>query len=52
VTPKAPLALGSEVRNSASIVFDFNSPIVTPTLVHVVKEPGNEQKVYLLLINR
>jgi hypothetical protein len=36
IEPRPGLASGTEIRNSASIVFDFNPPIVTPEVVHVV----------------
>jgi uncharacterized repeat protein (TIGR01451 family) len=39
VSPKADLAIGTEIRNKASIVFDFNPPIETPDVIHVITEP-------------
>ncbi|MGH8103126.1 MAG: DUF7619 domain-containing protein, partial [bacterium] len=36
VKPRAGLPAGTEIRNMASIVFDFNPPIVTPEVVHIV----------------
>lgn len=36
IRPRPGLASGAEITNSASIVFDFNPPIVTPEVVHVV----------------
>ncbi len=38
VRPAAPLPGGTTVRNRASIVFDFNPPIATPEVVHVVRQ--------------
>jgi hypothetical protein len=37
VTPAAPLPDSAEVRNDATIVFDFNPPIVTPEVIHQVR---------------
>jgi hypothetical protein len=37
VSPRPGLVDGTEIRNRASIVFDFNPPIVTPEVVHVVR---------------
>jgi hypothetical protein len=36
VRPRAGLAAGAEIRNKASIVFDFNPAIETPEVVHVL----------------
>ena len=36
VVPQANLPVGAEIRNRASIVFDFNPPIETPEVVHVI----------------
>lgn len=36
VRPKAGLAGGTELRNQASIVFDFNDPIITNEVVRVI----------------
>lgn len=38
VQPRAGLAAGTEIRNDASIVFDFNPEIVTPEVVHELRE--------------
>jgi hypothetical protein len=37
VTPRLGLFSGTEIRNDASIVFDFNPPIVTPEVVHEIR---------------
>ncbi len=37
VRPRPGLAEGTEIRNTASIVFDFNPPILTPTVLHEVR---------------
>ncbi|HEX8386142.1 MAG TPA: T9SS type A sorting domain-containing protein, partial [Rubricoccaceae bacterium] len=37
VSPRPGLVDGTEIHNTASIVFDFNPAIVTPTVVHVVR---------------
>jgi hypothetical protein len=39
VSPKLNLPLGTEIRNKASIVFDFNPPILTPEVVHTIGAP-------------
>ena len=39
VSPKAGLARGTSICNDASIVFDFNAPIVTPEWCNVIGEP-------------
>ena len=36
VKPRANLVTGTETRNTASIVFDFNPPIATSEVVHVI----------------
>jgi hypothetical protein len=36
IEPRPGLASGTEIRNSASIVFDANPAIVTPEVVHVI----------------
>ena len=36
ILPRAELATGTELRNQASIVFDFNAPILTPEWVNTV----------------
>lgn len=38
VRPDAGLDPGTEIRNDASIVFDFNPEIVTPEVVHELRE--------------
>jgi uncharacterized repeat protein (TIGR01451 family) len=37
VRPRARLPDGTEIHNEASIVFDFNPPILTPEVIHVVR---------------
>lgn len=37
VTPRAGLSEGTVIENTASIVFDFNPPIGTPTVVHEIR---------------
>lgn len=39
VRMKPNLPLGTKIRNRASIVFDFNPPILTPEVVHIVGAP-------------
>lgn len=39
VRPVADWLPGAEIRNHASIVFDFNPPIETPEVVHVLDSP-------------
>lgn len=41
VRPRAGLAAGAEIRNAASIVFDFNPAIATPAVVHEVRETAD-----------
>jgi hypothetical protein len=36
VRPRPGLPVGTEIRNKASIVFDFNPPIETPEVVHIL----------------
>ncbi|GAB5534601.1 MAG: hypothetical protein Rubg2KO_08500 [Rubricoccaceae bacterium] len=38
VEPRAGLADGTEIRNDASIVFDFNPAIETPEVIHEIRE--------------
>ena len=38
VTPDAGLPIGTVIENEASIVFDFNPPIATPTVVHEIRQ--------------
>jgi autotransporter-associated beta strand protein len=38
VSPRSPLPDGQVVRNGASIVFDFNPPIVTPNVEYAVRQ--------------
>lgn len=40
ILPKPNLPLGTEIRNKASIVFDFNPPILTPEVVHTIGAPA------------
>ncbi|HPA47788.1 MAG TPA: hypothetical protein PK395_18640, partial [bacterium] len=39
VRPRPRLAIGTVIQNTASIVFDYNPPIVTPTVTHILVEP-------------
>ncbi|MEM1115211.1 MAG: hypothetical protein AAF845_03290 [Bacteroidota bacterium] len=41
VRPRGGLAAGTEIRNDASIVFDFNPPIETPAVVHEIRETAD-----------
>ena len=41
VSPRAPLPDSAEVRNAASIVFDFNPAIATPEVVHLVRQTAD-----------
>ena len=41
VRPRAGLAAGTEIRNEAGIVFDFNPPIQTPAVVHELRETAD-----------
>lgn len=41
VRPFGALAEGTEIRNDASIVFTFNPPIVTPEVVHLVRQTAD-----------
>ncbi|MEM1115210.1 MAG: hypothetical protein AAF845_03295 [Bacteroidota bacterium] len=41
VAPRAGLEAGTEIRNDASIVFDFNPPIETPEVVHEIRETAD-----------
>ncbi len=45
VMPKGGLATGVEVRNSASIVFDANAPIVTPEWFNTIDNTAPESRV-------
>ena len=38
IRPKSTLVLGDSIRNSASIYFDFNSPVKTNTQLTIVKQ--------------
>ncbi|MEM1219201.1 MAG: hypothetical protein AAGH79_09825, partial [Bacteroidota bacterium] len=38
---KPDLSLGTEIRNSAAIYFDFNAPIITNETVHIISEPSS-----------
>jgi uncharacterized repeat protein (TIGR01451 family) len=35
------LALGAQIKNSASIYFDFNAPVVTNTVTNTVEQPSS-----------
>ncbi len=39
IKPKPGLPLGTEIRNRASIVFDYNPPIITPEVIHIIGAP-------------
>lgn len=39
IRPKAGLAIGTRIENTASIYFDFNDPVVTNTTVNTIYEP-------------
>ncbi len=41
VEPRAGLSEGTEIRNDAEIVFDFNPPISTPEVVHVLRRSAD-----------
>ncbi|MEM6326836.1 MAG: T9SS type A sorting domain-containing protein, partial [Bacteroidota bacterium] len=41
VRPRAGLGAGTEIRNEASIVFDFNPPIETPAVIHEIRETAD-----------
>ena len=47
VQPRPGLADGTEIRNDASIVFDFNPPIVTPEVIHEIRETADLAAVVL-----
>lgn len=49
VRPKAGLAAGTEISNTASIVFDANAPIVTPTWLHTLDTAAPTSKVQSLI---
>lgn len=38
ISPRADLPLGTVIRNSAAIYFDFNEPIITDESFHTIKE--------------
>lgn len=40
IKPKSNLTLGSRISNKAAIVFDYNPPISTPTVTHIVGAPS------------
>ncbi|MDO8366203.1 MAG: T9SS type A sorting domain-containing protein [Saprospiraceae bacterium] len=46
IRPKAGLALGQQIRNTAFIYFDFNAPIVTNTTVTGVAETVGTQNYW------
>ncbi len=41
VEPRAGLPTGTVIENEASIVFDFNPPILTPTVVHEIRQAAD-----------
>jgi hypothetical protein len=41
IRPNAGLEEGTEIRNEASIVFDFNPPIETPEVVHEIRSAAD-----------
>jgi len=47
------LALGTQIKNTASIYFDFNAPVVTNTVTNTVEEPSavKDSRSQLLDIN-
>jgi hypothetical protein len=45
VAPKAGLATGTEIKNSASIVFDVNAPLATPEWLNTIDVTGPQSKV-------
>ncbi len=40
IKKKAGLALGTQIKNTASIYFDFNAPVVTNTVTNTVAQPS------------
>lgn len=48
VMPKAGLADGTSIRNAASVVFDANAPIVTPTWVNAIDDTAPSSRVQSL----
>lgn len=45
IKPKTDLSTGTEIRNSASIVFDVNPPIVTPQTLNTIDSGSPSSKV-------
>ena len=45
VSPKPALALGTEIKNTAHIYFDFNSAIVTNTTLNTIAAPQGIQHI-------
>jgi len=39
IKPKKNLPLGTQIKNRASIVFDYNPPILTQEIIHVIGSP-------------
>lgn len=48
VMPKSALQTGAEIRNGASIVFDANAPIVTPTWLNTIDKTAPTSTVTAL----
>jgi parallel beta-helix repeat protein len=48
VSPKVGLATGTEIRNTATIVFDVNPPIATPETLHTIDSSPPESAVQSL----
>lgn len=48
VVPKAALPTGTQVRNRATIVFDFNAPLLTPEWVNTLDNTKPESQVLAL----
>ncbi len=40
IKPKAGLAIGTEIKNTAYIYFDYNAPVITNTTVNIVAGPN------------
>ncbi len=40
IKKKAALALGTQIKNTANIYFDFNAPVVTNTVTNTVEQPN------------
>lgn len=53
IKPRSDVMGGTELANSAEIVFDFEAPIVTNTLLNTIKRSGtNEAKALLVYPSR